>query len=241
MNASFISAPAIEKASEQGSVSSRQYEQALAAPENRRRSLTYLLKRCMDVAGGSFLLILLAPLILLVAAFVFLTFSGPVLYSHTRVGLNGKSFVCYKFRTMIVGAQEYLDAYLENNPQARSEWEQSIKLKNDPRVTRWGQFLRVWSLDELPQLWNVIRGDMSLVGPRPLLPSEIDIYGEAYEDYCRVKPGMTGLWQVSGRNCLTFSERARLDVWYVRHWSPNLDLKLLMKTMPAVLARKGAY
>ena len=241
MNASFISAPAIEKASEQGSVSSRQYEQALAAPENRRRSLTYLLKRCMDVAGGSFLLILLAPLILLVAAFVFLTFSGPVLYSHTRVGLNGKSFVCYKFRTMIVGAQEYLDWYLENNPQARSEWEQSIILKNDPRVTRRGLFLRVWSLDELPQLLNVVSGDISLVGPRPLLPGEVAIYGAAFQTYCRVKPGITGLWQVSGRNTMTFDERARLDSWYVDNWTLMLDLKLLLLTIPTVLGRKGAY
>lgn len=239
MNASVVSSPAIEEAWEQGSVSSQRFEQRLVVSKNHLGSLAYSLKRGMDLAGGAFLLILLAPLMLLVTAFIFLTFSGPVVYRHTRIGFNGKSFVCYKFRTMVVGAQEYLDWYLENNSLAKSEWEQSLKLKSDPRVTRWGHFLRVWSLDELPQLWNVIRGDMSLVGPRPMMREELEIYGTAR--YCLVKPGITGPWQVSGRNNLTFKERARLDSWYVDNWNFILDLKLILLTIPTVLGRKGAF
>jgi len=178
---------------------------------------------------------------LLIALFIFFTFTGPVIYRHTRVGLDGKGFVCLKFRTMVVGSQEVLDWYLENHPEARSEWEIKLKLRRDPRVTKWGRFLRTWSLDELPQLWNVVRGDISMVGPRPLLPGEVAIYGAAFQTYCRVKPGITGIWQVSGRNCLAFADRARLDSWYINHWSLAMDLKLLLRTLTTVLGRKGAY
>ncbi len=207
----------------------------------RRTILNEAVKRFFDTAVGTLLLIFLTVPMLLIALYICLSFSGPVIYRQTRIGSGGQQFICCKFRTMITGSEELLDTYLDNHPQARSEWELRLKLERDPRVTGWGRILRTWSLDELPQLWNVIRGDMSLVGPRPLLPSEIDIYGEAYEDYCRVKPGMTGLWQVSGRNTMTFDERARLDSWYVDNWTLMLDLKLLLLTIPTVLGRKGAY
>jgi len=198
-------------------------------------------KRSLDRLGGLLLFILFAPLMFIVAVFIYLTFSGPLVHKQVRVGLGGQEFYCYKFRTMVQDAQEVLEWYLENHPQARSEWELRLKLKEDPRVTRWGRFLRSWSLDEFPQLWNVIKGDMSLVGPRPLLSGEIEIYGSGYQNYCRFKPGITGLWQVSGRNCLTFAERAQLDAWYINHWSLILDFQLLLRTVSTALGRRGAY
>jgi len=219
-----------------------EYDQPLNEPLVLHRSRwARVTKRSVDLIFGSILLMILSPLMLLIALFIFFTFTGPVIYRHTRVGLDGKGFVCLKFRTMVVGSQEVLDWYLENHPEARSEWEIKLKLRRDPRVTKWGRFLRTWSLDELPQLWNVVRGDISMVGPRPLLPGEVAIYGAAFQTYCRVKPGITGIWQVSGRNCLAFADRARLDSWYINHWSLAMDLKLLLRTLTTVLGRKGAY
>lgn len=219
-----------------------EYDQSVTEPiELHRSQWARGVKRGVDLLGGSILFIIFAPMILLIVLFIFLTFSGPVIYRHTRIGLDGRPFECLKFRTMVVGSQEVLDWYLENHPEARSEWEIKLKLKRDPRVTRWGRFLRTWSLDELPQLWNVVRGDISLVGPRPLLPVEVVVYGAAFQTYCRVKPGITGVWQVSGRNCLAFADRARLDSWYIKHWSLGLDLKLLLRTVTTVLGRKGAF
>lgn len=206
-----------------------------------RPHMALITKRIFDLLAGTLLFIIFAPLMLVISAFIYLSFSGPVIYRQDRLGLGGREFCFYKFRTMVTGAQEVLDGYLDSNPQARSEWQLRLKLERDPRVTRWGQFLRSWSLDELPQLWNVIKGDISLVGPRPLLPGETAIYGVGYLDYCRVKPGLTGLWQVSGRNCMTFHERAQMDAWYIEHWSFGLDLRILLQTISAVLGRRGAY
>lgn len=239
MNLSVVSSSAIEESWDQSCDYSMQYEQPLVGLENNRKIMANGVKRTIDLIGSVSLLILFAPLMMIIAIYISLTFSGPVFYRHTRVGFNGKRFGCYKFRTMVVGAHGYLNGYLDSNPQAKSEWEQSIKLKKDPRVTRWGHFLRVWSLDELPQLWNVIRGDMSLVGPRPMISRELETYGAA--DYCLAKPGITGPWQVSGRNTLTFEERARLDSWYINNWTLLLDFKLLLRTIYAVLSRKGAF
>lgn len=207
----------------------------------RRSGSALAIKRSFDLLGGILLFAVLSPLMLLIAIFIFLNFSGPVIYTQARVGLGGREFHFYKFRTMVTGAREVLDKYLDSEPGAKSEWELRLKLERDPRVTSWGRFLRSWSLDELPQLWNVIKGDISLVGPRPLLPDEIEIYGETYIEYCGFKPGLTGLWQVSGRNCTTFHQRAQLDSRYIEHWSPGGDIRILLRTVPAVLGRRGAY
>jgi Undecaprenyl-phosphate galactose phosphotransferase WbaP len=166
---------------------------------------------------------------------------GPIVYSHKRLGRNGRHFNAWKFRTMFQNADQVLELYLEEHPELREEWERDHKLKFDPRVTRIGRFLRKTSLDELPQLWNVIRGDMSLVGPRPIVDAEIEKYGAYYGLYTMVKPGITGLWQVSGRNNTTYDERVQLDAYYVRNWSPWLDLYLLLRTIRIVLFAKGAY
>ena len=166
---------------------------------------------------------------------------GRVIFAHRRVGRNGKEFFCYKFQTMIPNAQEVLEKYLAENPEARREWNESFKLTNDPRVTKLGDFLRRTSLDELPQLWNVICGDMSLVGPRPIVKEEIPRYKKNIREYYMVLPGITGMWQVSGRSDTTYDERVAMDTWYVRNWSVWIDLMYLLKTFDAVLNRRGAY
>ena len=164
-----------------------------------------------------------------------------MLYRQRRLGKDGKSFDVFKFRTMRQDADEVLARYLEENPGLREEWEKDRKLKHDPRITRVGHFLRKSSLDELPQLLNVVRGEMSLVGPRPIVEDEIVKYGEVYADYCRVRPGITGLWQVSGRNNTTYEERVSLDRYYVTNWCIWMDLWILARTFPVVLTGYGAY
>ena len=166
---------------------------------------------------------------------------GNVFYNSPRVGYKGKEFACYKFRTMVLNGDEILSNYLANDKEAKEHWEKYFKLKNDPRVTRIGKFLRKTSLDELPQLLNVLKGDMSLVGPRPILPSEINSYGDYFGYYSEVKPGITGLWQISGRNHIDFAYRIRLDVWYIKNWSFWYDLVILLKTIPVVFKQQGAY
>jgi Undecaprenyl-phosphate galactose phosphotransferase WbaP len=166
---------------------------------------------------------------------------GPVLYGHDRFGKDGHRFRAWKFRTMFENSNGVLEQYLEAHPELREEWGQDHKLRFDPRVTKIGRFLRKTSLDELPQLWNVLRGEMSLVGPRPIVTAEIVKYGPYYELYTMVHPGITGLWQVSGRNDTTYDERVQLDAYYVRNWSPWLDIYLLLKTVRIVLFSKGAY
>jgi Undecaprenyl-phosphate galactose phosphotransferase WbaP len=166
---------------------------------------------------------------------------GPSFFAHRRVGRNGVEFPCLKFRSMVVDPDVALEEYLKNNPSARSEWTANMKLKDDPRVTKLGSFIRKTAIDELPQLINVLRGDMSLVGPRPITRREVEAYGDAAALYETVRPGVTGLWQVSGRSDLSFRERIALDSWYVRNWSPWHDIAILAKTVPAVLSRRGAY
>jgi len=186
------------------------------------------------------LLVLLAPLLALVAFLVWQRDGTPVLFAHYRVGHDGKMFRCLKFRSMLLGAEATLAALLARSPEARDEWERDQKLLRDPRVTAIGRFLRRTSLDELPQLFNVLRGEMSLVGPRPITVGELMRYGRARWHYLSVRPGITGLWQVSGRNNTTYEERVAFDRLYVERRSAWLDALILMKTVYVVLARHGA-
>jgi undecaprenyl-phosphate galactose phosphotransferase len=198
------------------------------------------LKRLFDLVGSAVLLLLLSPLFVFVAYKVSRD-GGSAFFGHERVGKNGQKFKCYKFRSMVVNAQEVLQDLLERDPVARAEWEKDFKLKNDPRINPIGHFLRRTSLDELPQLWNVLVGDMSLVGPRPVVQAELDRYGEDVVYYLMAKPGMTGLWQVSGRNDVDYETRVYFDAWYVKNWSLWTDIAILFKTISVVTGRNGAY
>ena len=181
------------------------------------------------------------PVLAMVAVAVFAQDRGPVIFAHTRIGRNGQLFRCYKFRSMRVDAEARLSEVLQADPAAREEWARSHKLRCDPRVTPLGDFLRRSSLDELPQFFNVIRGEMSLVGPRPIVEAERVRYGRRFQAYCAVKPGITGLWQVCGRNDITYRARVALDAYYARKKSPALDLYILLMTVPCVLRSRGSY
>jgi exopolysaccharide production protein ExoY len=197
-------------------------------------------KRGLDLCVALTSLLMLAPLLVIIAVVMKVTDRGPILFAQTRVGKGGQRFKCYKFRSMVVDAEAALQDYLSKNEAARQEWELDQKLNSDPRITLIGQFLRRSSLDELPQLFNVLIGDMSIVGPRPIVPGEIYRYGERYREYISVQPGITGLWQVSGRSNCTYSERVTLDSKYVYEWSLKKDLIILIKTVPAVLSQSGS-
>jgi undecaprenyl-phosphate galactose phosphotransferase len=186
------------------------------------------------------LLVLLSPGFLLVA-WAIRRDGGPALFAHPRIGKKGRVFNCYKFRTMVVDAEKQLEQLLQRQPELRKQWQAEHKLRSDPRVSPLGRFLRRTSLDELPQLINVIRGEMSLVGPRPVVRSELPRYGDQVGYYLMVRPGMTGLWQVSGRNDVDYDTRVYLDSWYVKNWSLWHDLVILFKTVSVVLKREGAY
>ena len=188
----------------------------------------------------SALIVFLAPLMAVVALLVKLD-GGPAVFGHRRVGADGRSFRCWKFRSMVLNADEVLAKLLETDPAARAEWERDFKLRADPRITPIGRFLRVSSLDELPQLFNVIAGEMSLIGPRPIVAEEVARYGEAYRYYCACRPGMTGIWQVSGRNRVDYGRRVFYDQQYAMSWSFLLDLALLCRTVVVVTLRNGAY
>ncbi len=213
----------------------------LRVRNNLARRRNRIFKRCFDLVATLLGSLLLSPFLLALFLKVAWENKGHVIFAHWRVGRDGKPFPCYKFQTMIPKAQEALEAYLKENPEARKEWEDSFKLTNDPRVTKFGAFLRRTSLDELPQIWNVIRGDMSLVGPRPIVKEEIPRYGASFREYKLVLPGITGMWQASGRSDTTYEERVEMDTWYVRNWSIWIDLMYLFKTAKAVLTGKGAY
>jgi exopolysaccharide production protein ExoY len=199
------------------------------------------LKRAMDVVIAAPVLVFVAPLLVMI--FLLLKFSegGPALFKQLRVGRDGQTFLVYKFRTMRVDAAARLGALLANDSTAAAEWARFQKLKNDPRVTFLGRFLRKTSLDELPQLLNILRGEMSVVGPRPVTSSEIHRYATNYPFYTAVRPGVVGLWQVSGRNRLTYDQRVALDVEYVRSWTIWSDLMILARAVPVVLFGRGAY
>lgn len=208
---------------------------SLALPRAR------FLKRAFDLVLTSLISLALLPLIAIISLLVRLTSEGPVFYKHRRIGKDGEPFEAWKFRTMVRDADETLARYFEQYPELREEWQNSHKLKHDPRITAVGRFLRATSLDELPQLWNVLMGEMSLVGPRPIVTSEANKYRTLFGHYQQVRPGITGLWQVSGRNDTTYKERIDLDVYYVENWSIWLDLYILACTIKVVLLREGAY
>jgi Undecaprenyl-phosphate galactose phosphotransferase WbaP len=199
-----------------------------------------LLKRAFDLAGAILLSPILIGLAVLVAAINKMTSPGPTFYGHTRIGKDGRTFRAWKFRTMVPHADRLLHQHLERHPEAREEWARTQKLENDPRVTASGRWLRRASLDELPQVWNVLRGEMSLIGPRPIVRDEIQRYGDSAGLYLAVKPGLTGLWQVSGRNKTTYPERVALDSYYVRNWCLWLDLYIFARTFRAVATGDGA-
>jgi len=200
-----------------------------------------LLKRLFDLACTAPALVLAAPLFLVTALLVKCSGPGPVFYGQKRIGQGGRAFRVWKFRSMVKDADRALHAYLADHPAAKAEWEASHKLRNDPRITAIGRFLRASSLDELPQLWNIVRGDMSLVGPRPIVAAEAARYEQDFSLYGRVKPGLTGMWQVSGRSDTTYAERVHLDSYYVRNWSLWLDLAIIGQTVWVVAVRRGAY
>ena len=199
-----------------------------------------ILKRIMDVLGSLGIIILLSP-VLLYLYFSVKKDGGNAIYGHPRIGRNGKIFKCLKFRSMVVNSKEVLDELLRTDPEARAEWEKDFKLKNDPRITKIGAFIRKTSLDELPQLFNVLKGEMSLVGPRPIVADELERYQDDVEYYLMAKPGMTGLWQVSGRNDVDYNTRVYFDSWYVKNWSLWNDIAILFKTVNVVLKKDGAY
>lgn len=198
------------------------------------------LKRTFDIVVAGTAIVALLPVFAVLAVLVSLD-GGPAIFSQARVGRHGKEFKCLKFRSMKVGAEAALKAYLENNPAAQEEWKIFYKLKNDPRVTKLGEFIRKTSLDELPQLFNVLKGDMSLVGPRPIKEAEILFYEGDYTYYESVRPGITGAWQVSGRSTLNYKQRVALDAWYSRNWSLWLDIVILLKTIPVLLKKDQAF
>ena len=197
-------------------------------------------KRAFDLAFSVLLIAALSPFLLLIA-YLASRDGGPALFGHRRLGADGKSFVCWKFRTMVPNANRVLEELLERDAEARAEWDETRKLKRDPRITPVGRFLRTTSLDELPQLFNVLMGEMSLVGPRPIVTDEVGRYGTAFHDYTRCRPGITGVWQVSGRNDVDYGGRVRMDKTYAHSWSLGTDIKLLWKTVFVVIARRGAY
>ena len=198
-------------------------------------------KRSIDILLSLFGLIFLLPAMALIALILLLQDGPPIFFSQRRIGRGGREFSCLKFRTMKQDAEQRLADFLRNCEASRQEWETTQKLKNDPRITRFGSFLRRSSLDELPQLINVLRGEMSLVGPRPIVRAEIPRYADAYIYYIAVRPGLTGLWQINGRNDTSYSERVRLDLQYVQTGTLRTDLIILIKTVAVVLLGRGSY
>ncbi len=199
------------------------------------------LKRALDLALALGTLIVLFPMFLLLGLILVIFQGRPLFIKHKRVGQSGLPFECLKFRTMVTNGDEILKDHLAKNPQAREEWEATRKLKSDPRVTPIGHVLRKSSVDELPQLINVIRGDMSVVGPRPIVQDEVRYYGDDFTYYTKLRPGLTGLWQVSGRNDVSYRHRVQMDVNYAQQYSLAQDVMIIAKTIPAVLRSRGCY
>ncbi|WP_154955368.1 undecaprenyl-phosphate galactose phosphotransferase WbaP [Klebsiella grimontii] len=208
--------------------------------QNLAKWSSRILKRIFDIVGSLAIIIILSPALLYISRKV-KGDGGPAIYGHERIGKDGKSFKCLKFRSMVINSKEVLEELLNNDPLAKEEWDATFKLKNDPRITKIGNFLRRTSLDELPQLFNVLKGEMSLVGPRPIITAELERYNEEVDYYLLSKPGMTGLWQVSGRSDVDYETRVYLDAWYVKNWSMWNDIAILFKTIGVVLKKDGAY
>jgi Undecaprenyl-phosphate galactose phosphotransferase WbaP len=210
-----------------------------AERQDRERTSIRSVKLAVDVIVSMLLLVFLLPLFAFISLLICID-GGPVFYVQQRVGMNDKRFFCFKFRTMVPNSDAVLGRLLANDAGAAAEWAVSHKFRDDPRVTRLGAFLRKTSLDELPQLYNILRLEMSLVGPRPIVADEIDRYSRDIDHYYRVRPGLTGRWQVSGCSETTYGERVQLDVWYIQNGSFWTDLAILIRTIPAVVARTGA-
>jgi len=207
----------------------------LANPGNQ------IIKRLFDIFVGLIISIVIIPILIIIAVAIKLDSKGPIIFSHARVGYRGRDFKCYKFRTMVANSQQVLEQIFQTNPDLQQQWEEDFKLKDDPRITRIGKILRKTSLDELPQIFNVLKCEMSLVGPRPIVRGEIHKFGPHIKEYLMVRPGMTGLWVNSGRNDVDYDERVQMETWYVRNWSLWMDISLIFRTIPVVLGRKGAY
>lgn len=205
------------------------------APLHRNR-----VKRAFDFVGAVGLILFFGPLMLIVGLLITLD-GGPAVFGHRRIGTEGRDFTCWKFRSMVVNAPEVFEKLIESDAEARAEWEATRKLRNDPRITWIGRFLRRTSLDELPQLFNVLTGDMSLVGPRPIVQEEVARYHVCFPFYTRCRPGLTGLWQVSGRNDVDYGRRVQLDTAYLLGWSLWGDIRILLRTVGVMLSGKGAY
>lgn len=199
------------------------------------------IKRLVDILLSLALLPILLPFLLIISLLIKINSKGPIIYKSNRVGRFGENFYCLKFRTMFTDAENTLKRILDEDPQLRSEWERDQKLKNDPRVTKIGKILRKLSLDELPQMFNVLKGEMSLVGPRPIVAAEIGKYGKSFQYYQSVRPGITGLWQTSGRNDVSYDERVAFDKLYSLENNLLMDIKILFKTVPVALSKRGAY
>ncbi|MBD9559644.1 sugar transferase [Ensifer sp. ENS03] len=198
-------------------------------------------KRGFDVLAASLALVFLSPLFLMLMALVKFSDGGSIFYGHRRIGHNGKSFRCLKFRTMRPDGDRILQDYLKANPAAYEEWRATRKLQDDPRVTVVGSVLRKLSLDELPQLVNIVRGEMSMVGPRPVVEDELELYDSAAVYYLQSRPGLTGLWQISGRNDVSYATRIAFDTQYVQNWSLLKDFSIVVRTIPAVCLSRGSY
>ena len=198
-------------------------------------------KRSFDILVALAALVVLSPIFVLIMALVKYSDGGSVFYGHRRIGYNGSTFRCLKFRTMAENGDALLQQYLEQNPEAQEEWRTTRKLQDDPRVTIVGTVLRKLSLDELPQLINILKGEMSLVGPRPVVEDELELYEASAVYYLRSRPGLTGLWQVSGRNDVSYAARVAFDTHYVRNWSLTSDLVIVARTIPAVCLSRGSY
>lgn len=212
----------------------------LRVSNNLAKRSSRIVKRLFDIVGSLSIIFILAP-VLAILAYKVSRDGGKSIYEHERVGHNGKKFKCLKFRSMVINSQEVLENLLNSDPQAKKEWDKDFKLKNDPRITKIGNFIRRTSLDELPQLWNVLKGEMSLVGPRPVIEKELKRYAGDVDYYFMAKPGMTGLWQVSGRNTIDYDTRVYFDAWYVKNWTLWNDIAILFKTFGVVLKGDGAY
>lgn len=205
-------------------------------------TISLLIKRSLDILGALIFFLLLGWLFMAIWVMVLITTGRPAIYKHPRIGINGREFKCLKFRSMVKNSDEVLRNLLETDPIAKLEWDSTFKLKNDPRITNFGRFIRKTSLDELPQFWNVLVGDMSLVGPRPVVQKELDQYYGPYATvYCSVRPGITGPWQVGGRSDLSYAERVDLDTNYVKNRSLLGDINLLFKTLSVFISHKGSY
>ena len=198
-------------------------------------------KRAVDLAGASLLLLVLAPVFILIALMIKIDSAGPVLFRQWRLGFRGRRFLMFKFRTMCAGAEADIEELIIRDSAKRIVWEEFQKLWDDPRLTGFGRYLRKLSLDEFPQLWNVLKGEMSLVGPRPITPDQREIYGGDFDLYTSVKPGITGMWQVNGRNRTSFRQRILWDAYYIKNWTLGLDLSILLRTIGVVLTGEGAF